>query len=268
MPRTRQLTPRIHVRSIGTGRPVLFIHAGIVTGEAWLPAAGLVAASGRRAIVVDLRGFGASADPTGPYSHVDDLVDALDGAGADEVVVAGWSMGGAVACALAHAHPSRVRALALVNSVPEGFDRDPAVLASWEREEELWNQGRLDDVVRNDLETWVAGRARSLADVSAEVVAHVEGALRDLVARAREEHDAYDQTQAPGVDEVKRVAAPILAIASEFDYDDNRAAASALREAGADVREVEIAGCAHAGPLERPEAYASALGEFLDDVGW
>jgi 3-oxoadipate enol-lactonase len=253
---------------MGSGRPVLFVHAGIVSGEAWLPAAKLVAASGRSAIVVDLRGFGASPDPEGPYSHVDDLVDALDDTGVAEVVVAGWSMGGAVACALAHFHPSCVRALALVNSVPEGFDRDPAVLASWEREEALCDAGRLDEVVRNDLETWVAGRGRTLADVPKDVVAHVEAALRDSVTRARDEHDAYDQTRAPSPGEVKGLTMPILAITSDFDYEDNYAAAAALREAGADVRFVEIDGCAHVGPLERPDAYAAALSGFLDDLSW
>jgi 3-oxoadipate enol-lactonase len=195
-------------------------------------------------------------------------VEVLDGADAEEAVVAGWSMGGAVACALADAHPSRVRALALVNSVPEGFDRDPAVEASWEREEELWNAGRLDDMVQNDLETWVAGRSRALADVPRDVVAHVERELRDIAARARDEHDAYDLTPAPTPDKVKRLAVPILAISSEFDYEDIGAAATALREAGADVRAIEIAGCAHAGPLERPDAYAAALCAFLDDLGW
>jgi pimeloyl-ACP methyl ester carboxylesterase len=120
--------------------------------------------------------------------------------------------GGAVGCGLAHFHPSRVRALALVNSVPEGFDRDPAVLASWEREEALWNAGRLDEVIRNDLETWIAGQGRALADVPEEV--------------------------------------------------------ETLRDAGTDVREVEIAGCAHTGPLERPYAYAAALGGFLDELDW
>ena len=247
---------------------MLFIHAGIVSGKAWLPAAELVAASGRTAMVVDLRGFGESPDPTGPYSHVDDLVEVLDGAGAAEVVVAGWSMGGAVACALAHLHPSRVGALALVNSVPDGFDRDPAVLASWEREEAMWNAGRVDDVVRNDLETWVAGEGRVLGDVRGDVVAQVESELRDLVARARDEHEAYDRTKTLSRGEVKSLGIPILAITSEFDYDDNHAAATALRAAGADVREVEIAGCAHAGPLERSDAYAAALSELLDDFGW
>lgn len=76
----------------------------------------------------DLRGRGRSASVPGPYgfaAHVSDLVALLDAAGCERVVVAGHSMGGFVAVALAASHPERVSALVLVDGgLPTGSPGD------------------------------------------------------------------------------------------------------------------------------------------------
>jgi len=78
----------------------------------------------------DLRGRGRSRHLPGPYgfaAHVADLVALLDAEGCDRVVVAGHSMGGFVAVALAARHPDRVSRLVLADGgLPIGRPEDPA----------------------------------------------------------------------------------------------------------------------------------------------
>jgi pimeloyl-ACP methyl ester carboxylesterase len=83
-------------------------------------------------IAPDLRGRGGSVAVGGPSSvarHAEDMVAVLDELGLESVTVCGMSMGGFVAVALATAHPSRVRAVVLVDggfpmAVHEGLTAD------------------------------------------------------------------------------------------------------------------------------------------------
>jgi pimeloyl-ACP methyl ester carboxylesterase len=62
----------------------------------------------------DLRGFGVAPGPAEPSLELmaDDVAQQLPG----EVIIAGFSMGGYVALALAEKHPELVAGLALINS--------------------------------------------------------------------------------------------------------------------------------------------------------
>jgi pimeloyl-ACP methyl ester carboxylesterase len=124
-------------RWAGDGPVVLAAHGITSNHRAW----GLVAeALGGDATLVapDLRGRGRSNGLPGPYTiaqHADDCAAVLDRLDSDAAVVAGHSMGGFVATALATRHPARVRAAVLVDggpplAVPPGVDADDALAAT------------------------------------------------------------------------------------------------------------------------------------------
>jgi len=121
----------------GDGPLVLAAHGITSNHRSW----GLVAeALGGEATLVapDLRGRGRSNELPGPYTvarHADDCAALLDHLGAADAVVAGHSMGGFVATALATRHPERVRAVVLVDggpplAIPAGVDPDDALAAT------------------------------------------------------------------------------------------------------------------------------------------
>ena len=121
----------------GDGPLVLAAHGITSNHRSW----GLVAeALGGDATLVapDLRGRGRSNELPGPYTvarHADDCAALLDHLGAADAVVAGHSMGGFVATALATRHPERVRAVVLVDggpplAIPAGVDPDDALAAT------------------------------------------------------------------------------------------------------------------------------------------
>jgi pimeloyl-ACP methyl ester carboxylesterase len=82
-------------------------------------------------IIPDLRGFGRSSAPDGPYSLADmagDVAALLDQLGIPHAALAGHSMGGYIALAFCQIFPQRVRSLALVASqvAADPPDRRPA----------------------------------------------------------------------------------------------------------------------------------------------
>lgn len=109
-----------YVREPGE-RPVLLIHGFASTGELTWGATGWVRAlaeAGRGAVVLDLRGHGASSAPHdardySPALLARDATAVLDAEGLDVVDVVGYSMGANVALGLAQSDERRVRRLVL-----------------------------------------------------------------------------------------------------------------------------------------------------------
>jgi 3-oxoadipate enol-lactonase len=77
-----------------------------------------------RVVRPDLRGFGKTPLPGGPFSNVADVRALLDRLGVEQAAVVGNSFGGRVALDLALEHPERVAALVPVASGVTG--REPS----------------------------------------------------------------------------------------------------------------------------------------------
>ncbi|MDP3277379.1 MAG: alpha/beta hydrolase [Deltaproteobacteria bacterium] len=112
----------ITYRTYGDGpKAVLLVHGWMVSSAVWqwlLPSLDL---KGRRVIVPDLRGAGASGRPTESYTlaaYAQDLVAVLEDATCAQATVVGHSMGGQIAQYLAVHHADRVSALVGLCPVP------------------------------------------------------------------------------------------------------------------------------------------------------
>ena len=128
-------TAELAYEEIGTGLPLVLLHAFPLNATMWHPQITALM-SECRCIAPDLRGFGSS--PTvGPYSmdqYADDVAGLLDYLQVDRAVVAGLSMGGYVALSLWRRHQSRVRGLVLADTratadTPEGVERRRELIA-------------------------------------------------------------------------------------------------------------------------------------------
>jgi 2-hydroxymuconate-semialdehyde hydrolase len=129
---------------VGTGAPVLLIHGSGPGVSAWanwrllIP----VLAQTRRVIAPDMRGFGFTERPANPANPADasvysmaawvqQAVDVLDTLQIEQTDLVGNSFGGALALALAIAHPKRVRRLVLMGSVGVPFAITTGLDAVW-----------------------------------------------------------------------------------------------------------------------------------------
>jgi 3-oxoadipate enol-lactonase len=101
----------------GTGPVVLLIHGFPLNRRMWHPQMAALNAAGYRVVTPDLRGFGESDAPDGPYSmelFSDDVAALLDHLGIERAVVGGMSMGGYVLLSLLERRPELFNAACFV----------------------------------------------------------------------------------------------------------------------------------------------------------
>jgi pimeloyl-ACP methyl ester carboxylesterase len=109
----------LHARDWGgSGQPVLLLHGLASNARIWDGVASRLAGAGLRVVALDLRGHGASDQPSSGYdfaSLVRDLDAALTGLGLERPVLVGHSWGANVALQFAADRPDLIDGLALVD---------------------------------------------------------------------------------------------------------------------------------------------------------
>jgi len=111
----------LHVRDMGTGRPVILIHGWPLNGDMFEYQMLALAEAGYRVITYDRRGFGRSSHMAGGYDYdrfADDLADVIAAQEIDKAALVGFSMGGGEVARYLSRHGSgRVDRVALISAV-------------------------------------------------------------------------------------------------------------------------------------------------------
>ncbi|HEY6104281.1 MAG TPA: alpha/beta hydrolase, partial [bacterium] len=151
---------RLYHEAAGAGPPFVMIHAGVADSRQWNNEFAHFA-SRWRVIRYDMRGYGKSEPAEGEFSHLGDLLALLDHLGVgDPAVMMGCSMGGGLAMDFALAHPSRTRALIMVDAGPRGLKLDVPTPPAFAEAEKAYNAGQLDLVAELETQIWFDGMGR------------------------------------------------------------------------------------------------------------
>ena len=97
----------------GTGRPLVLLHGGLMSGETFGPVLSMLAER-HQVIVPDQQGHGRTADIDRPIDvrlMAGDIAALIEHLELDKPDVVGYSMGGGVAMQLAFQHPDKIRKL-------------------------------------------------------------------------------------------------------------------------------------------------------------
>ncbi|HEY7769762.1 alpha/beta fold hydrolase [Longimicrobium sp.] len=125
----------------GQGPPVVLLHAGARYDHTMWDGQVQALARRHRVIRYDLRGFGRSSRPSGPFSPPADLLRVLEALGVERASLVGLGMGSGVAINFALQHPERVDRLVLASlgAPPPNVPRPPGSpdLASPQGREQL-----------------------------------------------------------------------------------------------------------------------------------
>jgi pimeloyl-ACP methyl ester carboxylesterase len=108
----------IYYERHGSGRPLVLLHGGLMSGETLGPLLSVLAA-GHEVIVPDLQGHGRTADidrPIDPRLMAGDIAALIEHLGLDRPDVMGYSLGGGVAFWTAIDHPDLVRRMIMVST--------------------------------------------------------------------------------------------------------------------------------------------------------
>ncbi|MCG6493789.1 alpha/beta fold hydrolase [Kitasatospora sp. A2-31] len=243
----------------GDGPPVVLVHAGVADHRMW---DAVVPALAERHTVIryDLRGFGESAPPTGPFSETDDLCRLLDHLGHRRVRLVGASWGGRVALEFTLTHPERVHSLALLAPPWPGYHWSADMVAYDEAETAALAAGDLDTAVRVNLDMWLRGPARAWDDVAAGLADRLRGPVRtSLVNQAV----VGEYSQGVTSRDVAAVSVPTLVGVGRLDVADFQDIARRYADGIPGATLVEFATAAHLIALDAPAELAAALGTFL-----
>jgi pimeloyl-ACP methyl ester carboxylesterase len=100
----------LYYQTHGTGRPLILLHGGLMSGEMFAPILPLLTER-HQVITVDLLGHGRTADIDRPVDvrlMADDIAALIEHLGLDRPDVAGYSLGGGVALHLAIKYPELI----------------------------------------------------------------------------------------------------------------------------------------------------------------
>lgn len=245
---------RLRYEIAGRGEPVVFVHGFGLDRSLWEPQ--WAALRGRyRAIRYDLRGYGESTLPAGPYTHDGDLGALLDACQARPAHLVGLSMGGSVALRLALEAPGAVRSLTLVDTMLEGYRMSEAWSQRWRAVVAVARGGDVAAAKRLWREHELFATARGRPEVGAQ--------LEAMLARYSGWHwshkDPAGAAARPAIELLPSVAVPTLVVVGEHDLPDFHGIA---RRLAADVPRATLAVIAAAGHvpnLEAPDAFDAVL---------
>lgn len=264
----------------GRGDPVLLLPGWPEDGYAWRKVAPLLAATGRRVIVLDPRGFGDSDKPRDGYDldtvaadvHAFLAATGLTRRGGIDIVT--HDLGGWIGYALASAYPQDVRRLVLSEVTiprpdqPRPVPDDSANIKTWH-----FAFNRLPGLP----ETLVAGHERAFLDWLFDDKARRPAAI-DLKARAEYErvfaagggaHAGFEYYRnlfsTGGLQRMKErlsspLPMPVLAIGADGGV--GSLLIQSMRGAATDLHGIVLQNCGHYLPEECPTEFAKAVGSF------
>jgi 3-oxoadipate enol-lactonase len=248
---------------VGEGPPLLLLHAGIVDRRMWddvVPAF----AERFRVVRCDLRGYGETPLPAGPFSYAADAAGLLDALGVEGAHVVGVSLGGHVALDLALAHPSSVDRLVLAGSGIDGWEHDAELKAAWVEEEAAFERGDLDEAAWISVRTWLDSPTRDDQAVDPALRRRVFEMQR--LALDHENPEAHGEWLTPSRRErLGDVSAPTLVLVGELDQPGFGRIARFLAAGIPGARFEELPGVAHLPPMEDPTGFARTAIAFLEE---
>jgi pimeloyl-ACP methyl ester carboxylesterase len=235
----------------GEGPAVLLLHGGLGDSGLWEPVVPFLAER-FRTIRMDLRFFGRSVGPAGPWSWHDDAIGVLDELGIERAALVGLSLGGKLALDIALSHPERLWAVVGVAPGLGGHDGDPYT----EEHEARFNaaEDKSAAMLEIDLEVW----APLGADDRIRELWHATPDANPLP-------DGVEPTEPPGAPAKERLgelAVPTLVVTAAHDPAGFREIGPIVANAAPDARHVEL-DSDHYVTLREPELVAGVLLDFL-----
>ncbi len=258
---------QLYYEVAGSGRAIVFVHAGIADCTMWDEQFHEFARH-YRVIRYDTRGFGRTTTESVSFSNRQDLADLLHHLGVTKAVVIGLSRGGNIATDFTLEHPEMVEALVVAGAGIGGFDSGPMpaveekLFAAMEDAEKRNDFAR---VVELDLQVWVDGpgqpTGRALASVREKVRA------MDAAIYTRVDGDAKPQPlQPPAIGRLAEIKVPTLVIVGDLDTSDTQAAADRLARDIPGAKRAAFHSAAHMVNMEQPEEFNQTVLKFLSKL--
>jgi len=251
----------LHYRREGAGFPILMLHAGVADSRMWQPQVDEFAKQ-FDVIRPDMRGFGDSELPAGPWTARDDLLGLMDVLRLKPAHLVGCSMGGSLAIDFAIDHPERVSKLVLVGAGVSGAQQDPRHEGLYAEVMAADERGDMNAVNELEMYLWLDGPNRPrgyVAQPLRELFLDMNG--RNLNADWAK--SPIQNLEPPAAKRLDEITAPTLVIVGDADLEPIRETADLLASSIHGARKAVIRDAAHLPNLEPPDEFNRLVLDFL-----
>jgi pimeloyl-ACP methyl ester carboxylesterase len=251
---------KLNYEVYGQGTAMLLVHAFPLNHTMWQPQVEALS-DVCQLITPDMRGFGRSEVPEGPYTmdvFADDLAGLLDTLNIQQVILAGLSMGGYIAFAFLRRHAARVQALVLADTRATA-DTEQAREGRETNAQLVERQGPeaiADMMLPNLISTHASAELRThlRTVIRGNHPAGIASALRGMALRP-------DSTSL-----LSQINVPTLLLVGNEDTLTAPGEMQDMQQAIAGSKLVEIPNAAHIANLENPTAFHAALRDFVQSL--
>jgi 3-oxoadipate enol-lactonase len=250
----------IHYEQVGDGSDMVLIHGlgnDLHLWDADVP----VLARHHRVLRFDVRGFGESDKPAGPYSvsqFANDVRLLLDACGVNDAHLVGLSMGGVIAQRFALDFPERVRSLVLTSTSSEVGARSTA---AWERLAGIIEERGFDERSADASRAFSPAFLRRHPEIVAEVGRRNAANDAHGYAAAARAVSAYNWTA-----ELADLAVPVLIVQGLDDLLTPPGGSVLMQRALPQARLLMVEEAGHNVPLEQPALFHAAVLAFAAGV--
>lgn len=246
---------RIYYDCTGRGPALVFSHGVGGNHASWYPQ--IAAMSDRyRVITWDHRGFGNSSDAEGMgrSGFIDDLKAVLDAEDIDRCILIGQSMGGGTSLGFACTYPDRIAGLIMADSLAQA--ELPAEIVEPMAE----NSRTTADLTQLERVLGVTFRRenRAAAILYSQIASFNTTSLKTLTGHM----------PTFNAETLTRTGIPTLFMVGEEDILFPPWAVRAYQRCVGKSRYVEFARTGHSACFERPDAFNSAVENWLDQIGF
>lgn len=248
---------------VGSGDPVVFLHAGVCDRRMWRAQLDGVGAN-NRAIAYDRRGCGETRAEREDFSAVADLMAVVDAtADGKPAILVGCSEGGRVALDAVLGHPSHFCGLVLIAPSVTGAPAavyPPGAQGLMAQLSGAQEAGDLDRVVAIKARLWLDGPLAPEERVKGQARA----LFLDMQAVAlRLPPVGASVDAAPAYQRLSEVSVPTLVIQGDLDFPHIQDRSCHIASAVLNGSHHELPGTAHLPNLERPADITLLLEEFI-----
>ena len=244
----------LHYEEAGTGPSLLLLHAFPLDGRMWRSQVEELAAD-FRIVVPDLPGFGKGRLPDGTPS-IDDLANAVvkhcSSIGLNRPAIAGCSMGGYIALAIARLHPSFAGGFALVDTRATA-DSQQSRLARYEMVERARHEGA------GFLQQTDPPVSAQTAAQRPEAVAFIKSMMADATAAGIMVAQRAMASRKDSRATLGTIRVPVTVVHGTDDPVVAPAEGQAMAQAIKGAAFVPVPGAGHLSPVEMPDDVTAAL---------
>jgi len=243
---------KIHYITVGSGRPVVFVHGLGESYLTWKPQIEFFPNKGFRILALDLRGHGESQIPPKRITMEDfarDVESVLDAEKIEKALMVGYSMGALVSLELYKSSPSRFKKIVLEAVAPE---YPPAMT-------EL-----LENMSMHEIASQVAEFA-----VSPNASAELKRDIYEIISRTDKRvyiQSAEAATEKSYREIIRSLGIPTLFISGELDYISPPEVVEEMSSIVPGSQKFIMKGVGHMPHREKPEDYNQLLLKFFEGM--